>query len=382
MISRPGEPGLGGAYASGRLEVSDPGGVRPAARRRRRGAPTPAHATLGTLKAIVSTFGTSRDALASDIRGLADEAELRQVWEIGHHVFGDVEVPWEVFLSLWHRYPDGITVMYLARQIAGVFEAWPVTRRAFQELIDGKIREQGDHRARFYPRHGTWSCSTWYASNIYLAPQYRRTDYTSTPGPNVRRGSRPAGYEPSVRSPHRSQATRYCHASITTGVERGQLDHLAPSDPASPGLRQPLATPRAHARAALDDRVWLAPHPARRRRARASAPACGVDPPPGSPSAPAMAAPTSSPASSPAAGTAPTPLPARGSSRPAARSPPRGPPALPADARSPRPAGPAAPAVPRDSADPAPRGPSHPQVNRTPPHTATPTADGCRCAVS
>src|SRR5439155_24742187 len=45
-------------------------------------------------------------------------------------------------------------------------------------------------------------------------------------------------------------------------LERWQLDHLAPPDPAAPGLRQPLTTARARAWTALDHHIRLAPHSA------------------------------------------------------------------------------------------------------------------------
>ncbi|MDP8924033.1 MAG: hypothetical protein M3O34_14285, partial [Chloroflexota bacterium] len=51
-------------------------------------------------------------------------------------------------------------------------------------------------------------------------------------GPNVRRGSRPAGHVPVVRTLHRPQVRAYCQPSSTTGANDGRsVTRLHPADP-------------------------------------------------------------------------------------------------------------------------------------------------------
>src|SRR5918998_1922471 len=81
------------------------------------------------------------------------------------------------------------------------------------------------------------------------------------------RAERPPGLQPGrIGAPRLGPAVRTGRGVLPAldhhWLERGELDHLAPSEPAASGLRQLLAAASTDTRAGRDHHVRLAPHPA------------------------------------------------------------------------------------------------------------------------
>jgi hypothetical protein len=109
------------------------------------------------------------------LRSPRDEAELLMLWQAGVEVFGDAEISWRSFRSLFARYPAGITIMTLDDLPVGVFEAWPVKNKPFQELVSGLRSENRLTGQSLYDASLPFVCATWYLSDIFIKPEYRKT---------------------------------------------------------------------------------------------------------------------------------------------------------------------------------------------------------------
>ncbi len=109
------------------------------------------------------------------VRNIADEAELKELWEIDNEGYGDASIPFDTFIEWWRAYPSGLFALFEGSAIVGGFGLWPLRRTVFKEFAEGKRRER-DIKARSLERNqGRTSLRNWYVSGIVLKTRFRKT---------------------------------------------------------------------------------------------------------------------------------------------------------------------------------------------------------------
>ena len=100
--------------------------------------------------------------------------ELLSVWRIDCLAYGEDNVPFEVLLAWWERYPQG-HLLIETRQgaVIGGLGLWPVDREDYQALRQGTLREN-DLSVLPYLKPGVKE-NHGYLSRVVLEEPHRRT---------------------------------------------------------------------------------------------------------------------------------------------------------------------------------------------------------------
>ena len=106
-------------------------------------------------------------------RTLANESELRALWEFDHLSYGDAGLPWENLLAWWSAFPEGLHGAFAGDEIVGAVGMWPPSSAKYAGLVVGSVAEEditaGDFLIRSSMRRH------WYISGIVLREDWRRT---------------------------------------------------------------------------------------------------------------------------------------------------------------------------------------------------------------
>ena len=106
-------------------------------------------------------------------RSIQNEEELRSLWEFDFTAYGEAGLSWDIFLSWWKAFPEGIHGVFSGDIIIGAIGMWPLRSSSYNLMSSGKMSEKDISPADFnldsdLKRH-------WYISGIVLREEWRRT---------------------------------------------------------------------------------------------------------------------------------------------------------------------------------------------------------------
>lgn len=105
-------------------------------------------------------------------RTIANEAELKQAWKLDQEAFPGTSFDFSLLSAMWHAYPKGLTGLFNDDgETIGVFGIWPLKKKLFTEIFDGKATEY-DITPQTIDKHGR---KYWYAGGIIVSSKYRAT---------------------------------------------------------------------------------------------------------------------------------------------------------------------------------------------------------------
>ena len=111
-----------------------------------------------------------------EVKLIETEAELRDVWGKESIIYGDDCPNWDIFSGWWKKYKAGLYGLFEENEVIGVIGIWPLKRKPFDELVNGKRREKEIKPASIHGTYELGDFHDWYISGISLQTRFRRTD--------------------------------------------------------------------------------------------------------------------------------------------------------------------------------------------------------------
>ena len=105
-------------------------------------------------------------------RAIANESELRSLWEFDHLSYGESGLSWEIFLGWWSAFPEGVHGAFAGDEIVGAVGMWPLSSEKYTNLVSGSLVESELTPSDFLVRANMRR--HWYISGIVLREEWRR----------------------------------------------------------------------------------------------------------------------------------------------------------------------------------------------------------------
>jgi hypothetical protein len=133
-----------------------------------------ARAHHNALAALKTVWGVTPADARFEVRTVADEAQLRELWEIDSESYGPASITFDTFCEWWKCYPTGLFALFEGEEIVGGFGIWPLSTKAFRDFVEGRIRER-ELRSRHIMPVKQKGRTSWYISGIVLKTRRRKT---------------------------------------------------------------------------------------------------------------------------------------------------------------------------------------------------------------
>lgn len=121
-------------------------------------------------KELIAGVPVSNEIL---VRSIRNEAELRAVSKLDQEYFGAESIDLPGLLGWWKRYPEGVHVLVKGSEIMGAVGIWPLSKKAFQELVSGNLEDSEIKPTNLSKRSDRKSRSYWYFADIVLSKKYK-----------------------------------------------------------------------------------------------------------------------------------------------------------------------------------------------------------------
>ena len=126
---------------------------------------------IGALKGLFA--GLPRDDTYS-VRGVANDGELKELWEIDNESYEEASISFELFRSWWRKYPKGLQALFHGDTVIGAIGIWPLQSKPCCELMEGKRRER-EITPRCMAGAKSGARRHWYISGVVLKKRLRKT---------------------------------------------------------------------------------------------------------------------------------------------------------------------------------------------------------------
>jgi GNAT superfamily N-acetyltransferase len=101
-------------------------------------------------------------------------AELRELWAVDEEAYGEQNIPFDLFESWWHVFPEGLCALLEGDKVKGAIGLWPVTPLWYAAFKWGLLRERSLTASTIRKASKT-PCRHWYVSGIVITDDLRRT---------------------------------------------------------------------------------------------------------------------------------------------------------------------------------------------------------------
>jgi hypothetical protein len=108
------------------------------------------------------------------VRAVRNEFEIRAVSTLDEQYFGAESVDFAGLLAWWKRYPEGVHVLVKGSEIMGAVGIWPLSKKAFHDLISGNLDDAGIKATNLSRKADKKKRAYWYFADIVLAKKYKR----------------------------------------------------------------------------------------------------------------------------------------------------------------------------------------------------------------
>ncbi|RWY55454.1 hypothetical protein [Mucilaginibacter gilvus] len=106
---------------------------------------------------------------------IANENELKEIWKVSQTLYGEDNVPFEIVVSWWKCYPNGIFVLYKYDVIAGYFSMWPIKKTTYDDIVHGRKKERELKLQSIMGKKSADKRPYWYVTNVVICKQFRKT---------------------------------------------------------------------------------------------------------------------------------------------------------------------------------------------------------------
>lgn len=110
-----------------------------------------------------------------EVKYVESESELKDLWEFDEECYGAENIPYERLFEWWQAYEKGIHLLKQNGKIIGAFGLWPLTKSAFDALVDGRMHEHDVGPKDIRPAHIKAGIRHWYIAGIVIRIHFRRT---------------------------------------------------------------------------------------------------------------------------------------------------------------------------------------------------------------
>lgn len=113
------------------------------------------------------------------VSGIKTLSQLQELWRIDAEAYGEANLDYSRYESLWLANKKGLFALYLGGQVIGGFGIWPVPEVWMRAFQSGRVRE-ADLPTTTDEFTGKAPTQHWYISGIVLALKYRGSYAAST----------------------------------------------------------------------------------------------------------------------------------------------------------------------------------------------------------
>jgi hypothetical protein len=108
-------------------------------------------------------------------RAIKDKAEFQEVFNLSQSTYGNMNISFATATDWWITYSEAVYVLLKDDDLVGYLTALPLTRFAFNDLVENKLQEQDICPSDILGNSYNGLRSHWYIASLEIQAQYRKT---------------------------------------------------------------------------------------------------------------------------------------------------------------------------------------------------------------